>query len=104
MDKHNNNKQAIDFSGAGAIQDSDTGAEFQNKERPAVRIFPPGTPKIIQWVIKYSGGLIKNEKQASYVIFGVVALIVIVVIAILVSGGPNQPTPGTIPADQFVPS
>ena len=36
------------------------------------------TPKIVQWVIKISGGGIKNEKQAQYVLLGfVVAAIVI---------------------------
>ena len=46
----------------------------------------PGTPKIIQWIIKYSGGLIKNEKQAAYVLMGFAALAIIVSL-VLFSGG-----------------
>jgi len=35
-------------------------------------------PKIIQWLIKYSGGLIKNEKQAAYVLFVVIVFSLII--------------------------
>ena len=34
------------------------------------------TPKIVQWVIKISGGGIKNEKQAQYVLLGFVVIVV----------------------------
>ena len=36
------------------------------------------TPKMVQIIIKYSGGLIKNEEQADYLIFAlaIVALII----------------------------
>ena len=34
------------------------------------------TPKMIQLVIKYSGGSIKNEKQAQYVLLGFVVIVV----------------------------
>ena len=44
------------------------------------------TPKLVQVVIKYSGGLIKNEKHATYVLFGFV-LIVTLVSFFLVFGG-----------------
>lgn len=41
------------------------------------------TPKIIQWLIKYSGGLIKNEKQASYFLLGFIVLAVIISIFLI---------------------
>ena len=44
-------------------------------------------PKIIQWVIKYSGGLIKNENQAGYVLFGFVAAAIIVSLFLFFGGG-----------------
>ncbi len=47
------------------------------------------TPKIIRWVIKYSGGLIKDEKQANYVFIGFFAL-AIVISLFLVFGGMNN--------------
>jgi len=42
------------------------------------QIFHPGMPQVIKWTIKYSGGIIKNEKQASYVILGFVVLAIII--------------------------
>jgi len=92
------NNNGIDLS--GSFNDSD---EKFNKQRPQTPLYLPGTPKIIQWVIKYSGGLIKDEKQAQYVLLGFIALAVITVVVIAVSGGSNQPAPGPVPTDQFVP-
>lgn len=66
----------------------DSGIKF-NEWRPQTGSPAPETPKIILWVIKYSGGYIKNEKQASY------ALLVFAVLAIIISlflffGGSNK--------------
>ncbi len=36
------------------------------------------TPKVIQWTMKYSGGLIKNKNQAQYVLLGFVILAIII--------------------------
>lgn len=38
---------------------------------------------IIQWAIKYSGGLIKNERQASYVILGFIILVIIISLCLI---------------------
>ncbi|MBU1246687.1 hypothetical protein KJ973_00270 [Patescibacteria group bacterium] len=59
------------------------GEEFQQ----TAHSFQTSTPKIIQWVIKYSGGLIKDERQANYVLIGFVAVAIIVVFIFLFSGG-----------------
>ncbi len=81
--------------------DSDIGMEF--REDRVEHSYYPETPKIIQWLIKSSGGLIKDEKRASYVLIGLVALTVIIAIIIAVSSGPAQSIPGEVPAGQFVP-
>jgi len=101
MDQDNKNNKEIDLS--DALKDSDSGVKFQNEEQRPTQTFFLGTPKIIQGVIKYLGGLIKDEKQASYVLIGLVAVAIIITIIFMVFGGSNQPMPGTIPADQFVP-
>jgi hypothetical protein len=44
------------------------------------------TPKMICWVIDYSGGLVKDERGASYVLFGV-AIVFIIISLFLVFGG-----------------
>jgi len=82
----NDNKQdeLVDLS--DALKDSNKEIEIQNKQQQSAQIFFPGTPKIIQWTIKYSGGLIKNEKQAQYVLLGFIAVIIIVSLFLVFSG------------------
>lgn len=45
------------------------------------------TPKIIELVIKYSGGYIKDEKQASYFLIGFVAIAIIISLFLFFSAG-----------------
>ena len=75
------------------------GEEFQTRQS-----FQTPTPKIVQWAIKYSGGYVKDEKQANYVLLGFVALAIIVSI-FLVSGGSSLGRSGKtpIPAGQNIP-
>jgi len=47
----------------------------------------PQELKIIQWVIKFSGGLVQNKKQANYVLIGFVALAVVVTLFLIFGGG-----------------
>jgi hypothetical protein len=99
MDQDNKDNEGIDLS--GSLKDSGTGVKLEEYRVP--RSYYPGTPKIIQWVIKYSGGLVKNEKQASYVLIGFVAAAIVITMFLVFGGGPSQPTSGTIPSGQFVP-
>ncbi|MCR4334278.1 MAG: hypothetical protein NUV47_00910 [Patescibacteria group bacterium] len=50
--------------------------EGENFKRPLSTQTP--VPKMVQWVIKYSGGIIKNENQANYVLiaFAVIAIVI----------------------------
>ena len=72
------------------------GEQFQ---RPA-RSFETPTPKIVQWVIKYSGGLIKDENQANYFLIGFVA-VAIVVSLFLFFGGSKSKIPSSPPPTPF---
>lgn len=67
---------------------SDTGVQFQ--EHRAERYYPE-TPKIIQWMMKYSGGLAKDEKQASYVLLGFVAVAIIITLFLIFGSGDTRP-------------
>jgi hypothetical protein len=58
------------------------GDEFQH----STRSFQTQTPKIVGWVIKYSGGYVKDEQQANYVLIGFV-VVVITISLFLVFGG-----------------
>lgn len=48
--------------------------------------------KLVEWVISHSGGLVKNEKQASYTILGFFGLSLVVTIILLSNafGGPSM--------------
>jgi len=59
------------------------GEQFQ---RPA-RSFEMPTPKIVRLVIKYSGGLIKDENQANYFLIGFVVVAIIVSLFLFIGGG-----------------
>lgn len=76
MNQEKESNNAINLSKSFSGSSEKTPGEKQSAEY----FFRPGTPKTIQWLIKYSGGLIKNEKQATYV------LLVIVILTIFISG------------------
>ena|SRR3989344_4046672 len=78
------NSQEIDLS--GMLKNSNTVTEFQD-ERPWSQTPRSNPPKIVQWAVKYSRGLIKDEKQASYVIWGFVALAMIISLFLFFGGG-----------------
>ena len=62
------------------------GEEFQ---RPT-QSFQTPTPKIVQWIIKYSGGAIKDERQANYFLIGFVVVAIIFTFILLFSGGKDD--------------
>jgi len=96
MDQENKNKKEIDLN--EAPNDSDVKSNEWQSQTPS---YLPGTPKIIQWVIKYSGGLVRNKKQAQYVIFGFVVLAIIISLFLIFSGGRIQKVDiQEIPIDQ----
>ena len=103
MDQNNEDNKEIDLS--DALKDSSTGVKFEGEQRYA-RSYYPGTPKVIQWVIKYSGGLVKDEKQASYVLIGFVAVAIVIVLFLIFGGSGEQNTPPVeryIDKQQFLP-
>jgi len=69
----NNNNEIIDLS---KISETEVPGETEEKQKPRY-VFPPGTPKISQWLVKYSGRLIKNKKQANYFLIGLAVLLFI---------------------------
>ena len=67
--------------------------EFEIKNVEQVQQAPlvpesSGNPKIIQFVIKYSGGLVKDERQAEYVLL-VFSILIIIFSLILFFGSKN---------------
>ena len=74
--------------------------EFENQyERPSGYYNQKKTSKIIALVIKFSGGIIKDERQASYVLLVASVLIIVVSLFTLFRGEsvPNIPRPANYP-------
>ena len=101
MDQNNEDNKGIDLS--HALDDSSSHVKFESEQQYAHPYYSD-TPKIIQLVMKYSGGYIKDEKQASYVLIGFVVMAIIISI-FLVSGGSSLGRSGKtpIPAGQNIP-
>ncbi len=83
---------------------SDTGVQF-HEYRPE-RSYSSKTPKIIHWVIKYSSGLVKDEKQALIVVGVFIALSLSISLYLLVGqlGGAKPARMDTINADIQLPA
>jgi hypothetical protein len=82
MNQENNNN-GIDFN----KRLNESASKSQNGQRSSGPLVSPTTPKITRWLIKYSGGLIKNERQASYVILGFIILTIVISIFLFSGGG-----------------
>ena len=66
---------------------SSSGVKFNEEQQRTTRSSGPKIPKIVQWVIESSGGLVKNEKQAVYVLIGFVIVAFIISLFLIFSGG-----------------
>jgi hypothetical protein len=80
----------------------DSSAEVRFEEYQTPRAFYPAAvkrSKMTQWVIKYSGGLVKDENQANYILIGFIVLIISVSLFLLVRVF-RSPTPP--PADRII--
>lgn len=64
------------------------GVQFETDSYKAVKFYDEtDNPKIVRLVMKYSGGAIKDEKQAYWVLFGFVVLVVAVSLFLFFGGG-----------------
>ena len=71
----------------------DTDTETETSSWKAVKYYKETTtPKIIGWVTKYSGGVIKGERQAEYVLLGL-AILMFAVSFYLFFGGIKKAVP-----------
>ena len=85
MDK--NNQDEVDLSGMLSGYGKKV-EQFQNWQQWQVN---PNSfaksPRMIQWIIKYSGGLIRNERQANYILLGFVAIVIVISLILLLRIG-----------------
>ncbi|MFH0803895.1 MAG: hypothetical protein V1877_02145, partial [Candidatus Tagabacteria bacterium] len=74
-DENKEVSEGADLSGSP----NDSGVKFHDTGWRVMKYYrEPTTPKIIQWTMKCSGGLIKNEKQAQYALLGFVVVAIII--------------------------
>ncbi|MFC1612876.1 hypothetical protein ACFL23_00940 [Patescibacteria group bacterium] len=101
MDQEEKNKSEIDLSHKFP---SDLSERILSEKQSPKYFFRPGTPKIVRWTVKYSGGLIKNENQANYVLL--VFVVVSIIFSLFLVFGRNKKNNilGEIPVNQFVPN
>lgn len=92
----NNDDGGIDLS--HALDDSSSRVKFEGEEFKRPRSFQTQTPKIVGWVIKYSGGYVKDEKQANYVLIGFVAVGIVFSLFLFFGGGSYSKTANEIPS------
>ena len=57
---------------------------------------PVRTSRIVQFVIKYSGGLIQNEKQANHAILGFIVSLFILSLILILSGSDGAIIPDEV--------
>jgi len=80
-----------------------SGIKFEeDKWKQSTLSFQNETPKIIQLVMKWSGGAIKDRKQAEYALFGFVVL-AIVISLFLVFGGGRTPSINSTTTEDVLP-
>ncbi len=91
----NNDDKVIDLS--HVLDDSKSRIKFEGAEFQRPRSFQTPTPKIVQWVIKYSGGAVKDERQANYVLIGFVVVAIVVSLFLFFSGGSFSKTANQAP-------
>lgn len=85
MNKNYENK-GTDLSNTFVISNSRVKFEGQEFQHPT-QSFRSHTPKIVQWIMRYSGGLIKDEKQASYILLAFVVLVIVISLLLIFGGG-----------------
>ncbi|OGI76527.1 hypothetical protein A3C67_01785 [Candidatus Nomurabacteria bacterium RIFCSPHIGHO2_02_FULL_42_19] len=74
-----------------------SGIRFETNDYPAVKYYrETTTPKIIKLVMKYSGGSIKEEKQAEYVLLGLILIAIVLTFIIWPSSSSLKLSPEEI--------
>ncbi len=70
-----------------------SGVKFETDSYKAVKFYnETNTPKMVRLVMKYSGGAIKEQKQAEYVLFAFAIIVFIISLYLFFSKGSKSPT------------
>ncbi|MDP2741463.1 MAG: hypothetical protein Q8O66_02140 [bacterium] len=99
MNTQINNEEEIDFN--DAPKNHSDSVKHQEEELPPDQIFDPEMPKMVRWVIKRSRGIIKDEKQASFVllVFAIAIIIISLFFFFSSNGGSESQNNLMMPAE-----
>lgn len=101
FDPQNNRGSQQGAGVSSAPADYGAGVRFEDNGWKAMKYYrESATPKLIRWVMKYSGGLIKDEKQAGYFLMGLSLAVLVLGLILMFSGGPEL-TPVPPPPTPF---
>jgi len=81
--KNQSNKKTIDLSHAL----DDVGSASQGDRQESRYGFSSKDSRLTRWVIRYSGGFIKDKHQVAYILMGFVVLAVMATLFLLVNSG-----------------
>ena len=75
--------------------------EFEGERHMLYSRFQPSSevPGLIQWVIKHSGGLVKDDRQAQHILVGFVGIGIVISIFLFMH---MRPSIGHVPLDPKV--
>ena len=80
-----------------------SGVRFETNDYPAVKYYrETTTPKIIKLVTKYSGGAVKDERQAEYVLLGFVVVAIIVSLFLFFGNSTSSDLEKIIPKKPYI--
>ncbi len=72
--------------------------QFEEEYRVPTLVQPTG-PKMVHFIMRYSAGMIKDEKQATYALLGLILAMIIVAAILVAKSGSTPVTPEPIPAE-----
>jgi|GEM_PF-6974481 len=72
------------------------GVQFEADTYKAIKFYnQTNVPQIVQRLMKYSGGIIKNEKSAYQILFGFVIIAVVISLYLFLGLGDSRPIPSS---------
>jgi hypothetical protein len=106
MDQNNNSNNNIDLSKEFDKPEPIPGPQPQQDLNQINQSEARTKSKIANCLMKYSGGIIKSEKQANLLMILYVIFAIVVIFFVLYSGGffRGKPTPSAIPNEDIIPA
>jgi len=83
--------------------ESGRGVVFESEQTGRPRPAPAQTPNMLRWLMNISGGLLKNERQASYALALIAAVAIVVSFYSIFSSGTRIPKEALVQPEYGLP-